>query len=94
MRALRLAAWLAFAADAVVVVAWLAAGLFASKSALERDTTTGLGVVFGAIPLVMLFLILVPSSRRGSRVGLWICLALGLAPLILLLDLVAKQNFL
>jgi hypothetical protein len=94
MRALKLAAWLTFAADALVVAAWLSAGLFASQSALERDTTTGLGVVFGAIPLVMLLLILLLSSRRGSTVGLWICLALGLAPLILLLDLVAKQNFL
>jgi hypothetical protein len=46
------------------------------------------------VPLAVVFAILWTSSRRGSLPGLWICVVLCTVPLILLLYIVAQQNFL
>jgi hypothetical protein len=73
--------------DAAIVLVWLALGLAASGS-LERSMTAGLALL-AALPLGVLFLILFFASRRGSRAGLWICLALGAAPPILLASMIA-----
>ena len=92
MGALRIVAWSIFGADAAIVLLCLGVGLQGATS-VERDTTAGLALL-GAVPLGVLFVALFFSSRKGSRIGLWICLALGAVPLILVADLIVEQNFL
>ena len=90
MNALRAAAWSVFAADAAIVIVWLGVGL-AGNTSVERDTTAGLALL-AAIPLGLLFVALFFSSRKGGRIGLWICLALGSAPLFFLIEMVGEQH--
>ena len=65
----------------------------AAAETVERDTMCGLAAL-SAIPLAALFAMLGLSSVYRKPVGLWICLALGATPLILLLIQVVQQNFL
>jgi len=92
MRALGIAAWSVFIADAGLVMLIVGFGITATE-AVERDTMLGLAALSG-IPLAALFAILGLSTVYRKRLGLWICLALGALPLILLVILVVQQNFL
>jgi hypothetical protein len=92
MRGLGIAAWSVFIADAALLAVIAALGL-AAEGAVERQTMLGLAAL-GGIPLAALFAILGPSTLYRKRRGLWICLALGAVPLILLLITVVQQNLL
>ena len=90
MAALIGGAWAVFAADALIVLVMTGSGL-AADGTLERDMTLGLAGL-AALPLALLLAILLFGTRRRSRVGLSICLALGAVPLILVLLLIAGQH--
>ena len=92
MRGLTIAAWTVFILDAALVMLFVAFAMLAGTT-LERDAMIGLTVV-SAVPLTALFAILGLSTVYRKRLGLWICLVLGATPLILLLIMVAEQNFL
>lgn len=87
MRALTIATWSVLIADAAVV-ALLVVFSIAGGSAAESATMIAYAILV-AVPLVVLVTILGLGARR-SRVGLWICLVLGLVPLILLLGLLGS----
>ena len=92
MRWLGTAAWTAFIIDAALVMLSVVFGIVASET-VERDMMFGLSML-ATVPLAALFAILGFSTMYRSRVGLWICLVLGVVPLILLLGMIAEQNFL
>jgi hypothetical protein len=89
MRRLTYAAWALFIVDA--------AGIFAiaivavNSDPADRDLLLGLAEV-AALPLAALFAGLGLSTYYESRIGLWICLALGAAPLILWLGMMVAQG--
>jgi len=87
VRALTIATWSVLIADAAVV-ALLVVFSIAGGSAAESATMIAYAILV-AVPLVVLVTILGLGARR-SRVGLWICLVLGLVPLILLLGLLGS----
>jgi hypothetical protein len=90
MRRLTLAAWLLFVVDAVGVFA-IAVVAVNSADPASRDMLLGLAQLL-AVPLTALFSALGFSTYYESRVGLWICLALGAVPLILWLGMVVAQG--
>jgi MFS-type transporter involved in bile tolerance (Atg22 family) len=47
---------------------------------------------FAAVLLAAFLVPLMVSTRKRRRAGLWICLAVAAAPLILLFDVVAGQH--
>jgi hypothetical protein len=59
-----------------------------SAPGAKRDTMIAYAVLVGAL-VVVLVTILGIGARRSST-GLWICLVLGLVPLILLLGLLGS----
>lgn len=65
--------------------AWLAIGGLMSDDPLGRNIALGVATIF-AIPLAVLFVVLAACTWWRSVVGLWICLALGVAPIILVLS--------
>jgi hypothetical protein len=87
LRLLKIAAWVVFAGNLLVVIVFLGAGAAASSS-LEREMT----LIPAAIALAVLFAITFFSARRGSRVGLWIGLVLGGVPLVLLVEMIGEQH--
>jgi hypothetical protein len=92
MEGLRIAAWAAFGIDAALVALLALFGIIATGS-VERSTMFAMAGA-AIVPLAVVFAILWTSSRRGSLTGLWICVVLCTVPLILLLYIVAQQNFL
>ena len=92
MRGLRIAAWSVFGIDAALVGLLLLLGTIAA-GAIERSTMFAMAGA-AIVPLAVVGAVLWTSSRRGSRAGLWICLVLCTLPLLLLVHLVARQNFL
>jgi hypothetical protein len=92
MRGLSIAAWTVFIADTVLVMMIAVFGIIASET-VERDMMFAL-MMLAMLPLAALFAILGISTMYRSRVGLWICLALGAAPLILWFGMFAEQNLL
>jgi hypothetical protein len=85
MRRLTYAAWALFIIDAAGIFAITLLGVN-SGDAQSRDLLLGLAEA-AALPLSALFAILGYSTFYVSRAGLWISLALGIAPLILWLGL-------
>jgi len=47
---------------------------------------------FAAPPFAVLFAALAVSTWFRSRIGLWICLALGVAPIILVVSNIARHS--
>jgi hypothetical protein len=92
VRGLAIAAWSVFIADAGLMLLIVVSGIVATDAA-ERDAMFGLSAL-AAVPLAALFAALGLSTVYRKRLGLWICLALGAAPLILWLIVAARQNFL
>jgi hypothetical protein len=90
LRLLKIAAWVVFAGDLLVVIVFLGAGAAASSS-LEREMTL-IPAAIAALALAVLFAITFFSARRGSRVGLWIGLVLGGVPLVLLVEMIGEQH--
>jgi hypothetical protein len=92
MRGLAIAAWSTLGLDAALVVLIAVFGLIATEP-VEQATMFVMAVA-AAVPLAVVGAILYVSTRRRSRAGLSICLALAVTPLILLLWLIAEQNVL
>jgi hypothetical protein len=92
VRGVSIAAWTVFIIDAALVMLIVVLGIVASET-VERDMMFGLAML-ATVPLAALFAILGFSTMYRSRAGLWICLVLGVVPLILLLGMVVEQNFL
>ena len=80
---LALAAWAIFLIDAAGV-AWLAVGGLLADDPWGRNIALAVAMLMAG-PLALLLVILGLSTWRRSPTGLWICLALGTVPIILVL---------
>jgi hypothetical protein len=89
-RPLAIAAWIVFLIDAAGT-AWLAIGGLLSDDPLGRNIALGVATLF-AVPLAMLFVVLAICTWWRSVVGMWICLALGSVPIILVLINIALHS--
>ena len=85
-----IAAWAVFLVDAAGT-AWLAIGGWLSDDPLGRNIALGVATIFAA-PLAVLLVILALCTWWRSVIGLWICLALGGAPIILVLINIARHS--
>ena len=89
MRSLVCAAWAVFVVDAAGVC-WLTPDGLSSRDALGRAISLGIAELVGA-PLAVLLIVLAAMTRIRSRIGLWICLALGAMPIVLPLSNLSKH---
>jgi len=89
MRSLVCAAWAVFLAD-VAGVGWLTLDGLSSRDPLGRAISLGIAELVGA-PLAVLLIVLAAMTRIRSRIGLWICLAFGAMPIVLLLSNLSKH---
>jgi hypothetical protein len=89
-RRLAIAAWLVFLIY-VAGVSWLAIGGLLADDPLGRNIAFAVAMLF-AIPLAVLFVLLALCTWWRSVVGLWICLALGSVPIILVLINIARHS--
>jgi predicted RND superfamily exporter protein len=62
--------------------AWLAIGGLLSDDPLGRNIALGVATIF-AVSLAVLFVVLALCPWWRSVIGMWICLALGSVPIIL-----------
>jgi hypothetical protein len=85
-----IAAWTLFLIDAAGT-AWLAIGGLMADDPLGRNIALGVATIF-AMPLAVLLIVLALCSWWHSAVGLWICLALGCVPIILVLINIALHS--
>jgi hypothetical protein len=85
---LKIAAWVVFAADALVTVVWFGAGL-ASR---DRADPSMLFALIAAVPLAGLFALVFFGTRRNGWVRLWIGLLLGGVPLFFVIELIGEQH--
>lgn len=90
LRALTFTVWAVFSLDAAGV-AWLAIGGWLADDPLGRSIALGLAGL-SAVPLAVLFAVVMASTWRRSRIGLWICLALALAPIILVIGNMVRHS--
>ena len=90
LRRAAVAAWVVFLID-VAGTAWLAIGGLMSDDPLGRNIALGVATIF-AVPLAVLFVVLAACTWWRSAVGLWICLALGSVPIILVLINIARHS--
>ena len=84
---LTLAAWATFLIDAAGV-AWLTIVGWLDQDPLGRSIAFGVATLFAAA-LAVLLVVLALCTWRRSAVGLWVCLALGLVPIVMVLVNVA-----
>jgi hypothetical protein len=89
-RALTVAAWVVFLTDAAGV-SWLAIGGWLAVDPLGRNIALGVATLF-AIPLAVLLVVLALCTWWRTAIGLWICLSLGFAPIILVLINIARHS--
>ena len=89
-RRLALAVWGVFLIDAAGT-AWLAIGGLLSDDPLGRNIALGVATIF-AVPLAVLFVVLALCTWWRSVIGMWICLALGSVPIILVLINIARHS--
>lgn len=89
-RPLAIAAWAVFLIDAAGT-AWLAIGGWLSDDRLGRNIALGVATLF-AVPLAVLLIVLAACTWWRSVIGLWICLALGVVPIILVLINIARHS--
>jgi hypothetical protein len=85
-----IAAWVVFLIDSSGT-AWLAIGGWLADDPLGRDIALGVAALF-AVPLAVLLVVLALCTWWRSAIGLWICLALGFAPIILVLINIALRG--
>jgi hypothetical protein len=90
LRPLAVAAWVVFLIDAAGT-AWLAIGGWLSSDPLGRNIALGVATIF-AVPLAVLLVALAICTWWRTVIGLWICLALGFAPIILVLTNMALHS--
>jgi hypothetical protein len=84
------AAWVVFLIDAAGA-AWLAIGGLMSDDPLGRNIAFAVATIF-AVPLAVLLVVLALCTWWRTVVGMWICLALGSAPIILVLINIARHS--
>jgi hypothetical protein len=89
-RPLAIAAWVVFLIDAAGA-AWLAIGGLLSDDPIGRNIALGVATIF-AVPLAVLFVVLAICTWWRSVIGMWICLALGSVPIILVLINIARHS--
>ena len=83
-------AWAVFLVDAAVL-GWLLWSELSGGDPLGR--AIGLGIAkLTAPPFVALFAALAVSTWFRSRIGLWICLALAVAPIILVASNIVRHS--
>jgi hypothetical protein len=85
-----IAASVVFLIDAAFT-AWLAIGGWLSDDPLGRDIALGVATIF-AVPLAVLFVVLALCTWWRRVAGMWICLALGCVPIILVLINIALHS--
>ena len=85
---LKIAAWVVFAADALVTLVLLGAGLTSS----ERADASMLFALIAAVPLAGLFALVFFGTRRNGWVRLWIALLLGGVPLFFVIEMIGEQH--
>ena len=88
LRLLKIAAWTVFAADTLVTLVWLGAGVASSDPA---DPST-LFALIATIPLGGLFALVFFGARNNGRVRLWFGLVLGGVPLFFLIEMIGEQH--
>jgi hypothetical protein len=88
--ALPIAAWIVFLVDAAGI-AWLGIEGWLSGDPLGRAIALGVAELM-TVPLAVLLAALAASAWWRSPVGWWICLALGVAPIILVLINIARHG--
>ncbi|HEU0215218.1 MAG TPA: hypothetical protein VFQ90_01055 [Stellaceae bacterium] len=89
-RPLAVAAWAVFLIDAAGI-AWLAGTGWMTDDALGRSIALGVAGLVAA-PVAILFAILALCTWWRSVIGMWICLALGSVPIILVLINIARHS--
>jgi len=89
MRPLISAAWAVFVVDAAGV-GWLAFDGLSSSDPLGRAISIGIAELVGAL-LAVLLIVLALMTRIQSRIGLWLCLALGMIPIALVLSNLSRS---
>jgi hypothetical protein len=88
MRALIAAAWLAFSVYGGLEALLIAFGIGAGT--LEEGGTMFAYAVVLAVPLAIVFTVLLISTRRRSALGLWICFLLAAGSLAAFIALVTS----
>ena len=88
LRLLKIAAWVIFAADALVTLIWLGAGL----ASTDRAAPSMLFALIAAIPLGGLFALVFFGARRNGYVRLWFGVVLGAVPLFFLIEIIGEQH--
>ena len=88
LRLLKIAAWTVFAADTLVTLVLLGAGMASSDPA---DASALLALI-AALPLGGLFALVFFGARRNGLVRLWFGLVLGGVPLFFLIEMIGEQH--
>ena len=89
---LTVAAWAVFLIDAVGVGLLALSGLSTTEQ-LGRSIALGVAGLI-AVPLAVLLIALAASTWFQSRLGMWICLALGMTPIVWALINFARSSWL
>ena len=90
MRALIVVAWALFLVD-VIGLSWLLWGELSGFDPLSRSIGLGIAKLM-APPFAALLAALALSTWFRSRIGLWICLALAVAPIILVASNIVRHS--
>jgi len=85
---LKIAAWAVFAADTLITLVWLGAGL----ASTDRADPSLLFALIAAVPLGGLFALVFFGARRNGRVRLWIGLLLGAVPIFFVIEMIGEQH--
>jgi hypothetical protein len=85
---LKVAAWAIFAADTLITMVWLVAGLASSDSA---DPSMVFALI-SMVPLGGLFVLVFFGARRNGWVRLWIAILLGGVPLFFVIEMIGEQH--
>ena len=85
---LKTAAWVVFAADALIVLVWFGAGL----ASTDRADPSLLFALIAAVPLGGLFALVFFGARRDGWVRLGIAVLLGGVPLFFVIEMIGEQH--
>ena len=88
LQLLKIAAWTVFAADVLVTLVVLGAGMASTDSA----DPSMLFALIAAVPLGGLFALVFFGARRNGRVRLWFGLVLGAVPLFFVIEMIGEQH--
>ena len=90
MRLLRAAAWAVFSLDLVILAQLLYGLMSPGGDAADQALLRNLAMLLGS-GLLGVVVVLVVSSRLGSRAGLWVALVCGALPLVWVIKAIVQS---